>query len=408
LNANRQLHLSVEERRAPDVVRREVRLRADGESGGTSIFYEIFDPSCGELPVLDGFVLPVLFHCMQRGLSVRVHGDLSESGARNLHEVQRAWTLWWPKLYRQIDLIPDNVVAERPRSNKVIQAFSCGVDATFTLLSNKYVNKHRGGYDVAAGMLVHGFDVPNDNAGDFAKLADNARRVLDHAGVELKIIRTNSRELAIQGWLHSHTTQLAACLHQFSSHYGRALVGSAEPYDVPSFLGGNPVTDNLLGGDLMAVIHDGAGYSRTEKIEAIARFPFYADRLKVCWEGRNKHENCGQCEKCIRTRLNFAAAGHDEPGCFRGPFERKMLRKLRITLPIHIVELEGILTYVRRRGLSYPWVGALRRRILLSRLTMPIARAIGWPQLRARARSLLHGARRAAPADSLLIKGNRI
>jgi hypothetical protein len=85
-----------------------------------------------------------------------------------------------------------------------------------------------------------------------------------------------------------------------------------------------------------------------------------------------------------------------------------MLRALRISLPIHIVELEGILTYVRRRGLSYPWVGALRRRVLLSRVTMPIERAIGWPELKARARSVLHGARRASPASALLVKGNRV
>jgi hypothetical protein len=408
LNANRQLHLSVDERRTADAVRRELTLRADAEAGRISIVYEIFDPSCSELPVLDGFVQSVLFHCMQRGVNLRVHGNLSESGMRNLHEIQRAWTLWWPKLYRQVDLIPDDVVAERPRSNRVIQAFSCGVDATFTLLSNKFLNKHRGGYDIAAGMLVHGFDVPSENVADFAKLADNARRVLDHAGAELKIIRTNSRELAIQGWLNSHTAQLAACLHQFSSQYGKALVGSAEPYDVPAFVGGNPITDNLLSGDLMTVINDGAGYSRTAKVEALSQFPFYVDHLKVCWQGANKHENCGVCEKCIRTRLNFAAAGHNNPGCFRGPFERKMLRALRISLPIHIVELEGILTYVRRRGLSYPWVGALRRRVLLSRVTMPIERAIGWPELKARARSVLHGARRASPASALLVKGNRV
>jgi hypothetical protein len=400
--------LSVEEHRAADVVRREALLRADGESGGISIYYEIFDSGCGELPVLDGFVQAVLFHCMQRGLDVRVHGNLSESGMRNLHEVQRAWALWWPKLYRQVDFVPDQVVAERPRSNRVIQAFSCGVDATFTLVSNKYLNKQRGGYDVAAGMLVHGFDVPTDNSSDFAKLADNAREALDRAGVELKIIRTNSRELCIQGWLHSHTTQLAACLHQFSSHYGKALVGSAEPYDVPSFIGGNPVTDNLLSGDLMTVMQDGAGYSRTDKVEALSRFPFYVEHLKVCWQGPNKHENCGGCEKCIRTRLNFAAAGHDEPVCFRGPFEQKMLRKLHVSLPIHIVELEGILTYIRRRGLSYPWVGALRRRILLARLTLPIARAIRWTELKARVRSLLQSARRAAPVNALLAKSERV
>jgi hypothetical protein len=393
--------LSADERRSADVVRRELTLRADGESNAISILYEIFDSSCGELPVLDGFVLPVLFHAMGRGLSVRVHGDLSESALRNLYEVQRAWSLWKPGLYRVVDLIPDRVVAERPRSNRVIQAFSCGVDATFTLLSNKYLNRERGGYDIAAGLLVHGFDVAYDNTSDFAKLAERARRSLEHAGAELKLIRTNSRELNLQSWNNSNTAQLAACLHQFSSQYGRALLGSAEPYDVPSLgVGANPITDNLLSGDVMAVIHDGAGYSRTEKVEAIARFPFYVEHLKVCWEGRSQHENCGVCEKCIRTRLNFAAAGHDEPSCFRGRFERSMLRKLRASAPIQIVELEGILTYVRRRGLSYPWIAGLRRRILLSRLALTVGAAIGWPQLKPRLRSALQGARRLTARTS--------
>jgi hypothetical protein len=67
-----------------------------------------------------------------------------------------------------------------------------------------------------------------------------------------------------------------------------------------------------------------------------------------------------------------------------------MLRKLRPRAPIYIVELEGILTYIRRRGLSYPWVNALRRRILMSRLAMPIEKALGWPKVRALARSVIH------------------
>ena len=291
LNAHRQLHLSVDEHRTADAVRRDVTLRADGESGAISIVYEIFDSACGDVPMLDGFVLSVLFHCMRRGLNVRVHGDLSGSGLRNLHEVQRAWSLWRPEAYRVVDLIPDRVVAERPRSNRVIQAFSCREAATSTRLSNKYLNRERGGYDIGTGLLVHGFDVGYDNTSDFVKLANRARRALEHAGVELKLVRTNSRTLNLQSWQNSNTAQLAACLHQFSGHYGRALLGSAEPYDVPSLgVGANPITDTLLSGDLMAVIHDGAGYSRTEKVEAISRFPFFVDHLKVCREGQPARE----------------------------------------------------------------------------------------------------------------------
>ena len=76
-----------------------------------------------------------------------------------------------------------------------------------------------------------------------------------------------------------------------------------------------------------------------------------------------------------------------------------MLRKLHCSAPIHIVELEGILTYVRRRGLSYLWAAALQRRILLSRLALPVKNAVRWPQLKSLVRSALRGTRRRVTVD---------
>ena len=73
-----------------------------------------------------------------------------------------------------------------------------------------------------------------------------------------------------------------------------------------------------------------------------------------------------------------------------------------------ILELEGILTFIRRRQLSYPWVAALQRRILFSRLSMPIERAMRWPQLKALVRSTLQGAHRGPPADTLVMKRKRV
>ena len=385
----RELHLSLSESRTPSSVRREVVLQANGESEKISILYEIFDTQVGDVVTLDGFVQCVLFHCMQRGRPLRIHGNLSESAARNLHEYQRAWALWRPALYHRVDLIPDAVVQETPRSRQAIQAFSCGVDATFTLLANKYLHQERGAYDIGAGLLVHGFDVSYDNVDDFRRLAERASKMLGHAGTKLKTIRTNSRAANIQSWLDSTSVQLSACLLQFSADYGIGLLSSSEPYDrlvLPT--GTNPITDHLLSTDLMSMVHAGAGYSRTEKVEAIAKFPFFVEELKVCWQGSDQYKNCGRCEKCLRTRLNFAAAGFNEPSCFDDPFEPKMLWKLRARTHIQVVELEGIVTYLRRRGLSYPWVNALKRQIFLSRLAIPLEKALRWSELRAFLRSV--------------------
>ena len=326
----RQLHVSVHERRTPDGVRRELVLHADCEAEKISVLYDVYDRAVSNLVVLDGFVQCVLFHCMERGLPVRIHGNLSLSALRNLQEFQRVWTLWRPERYTEVDLIPDAVVSETKRSNAVIQAFSGGVDATFTLVSNKYLRRERGGYDVTAAMLAHGFDVAYGNQTAFDKLVARVRKTLDHAGVDLKLVRTNSKEVKIQSWLDSVSLQLTACLHQFADRYGTALVASAEPYDAMCLpLGTNPITDPMLSGDLMTIVYDGAGYSRTAKVDAISAFPRLIEQLKVCWEGEDQSENCGYCEKCLRTRLNFAAVGVNDPGCFPGPLDTKMLRKLR-------------------------------------------------------------------------------
>jgi hypothetical protein len=389
MSSNRQLHFDVRQQILPDKIRREIQLRADREAETISVLYDIFDNAVGDLRVLDGLVQSVLLYCMTRGLPVRIHGNISASAAYNLHEFQRAWALWRPELYRQVDLIPDAVVAERPRSDKVLQAFSGGVDANFTLISNKFLHRERGGYDVSAALLVHGFDVEYDNSVEFGILAGRLRKALDGVGVELKIVRTNSRALKLQSWMDSCASQLTACLHQFSNHYGRALIGSGSPYNELCLpIGSNPISDPLLSGDLMTITHDGAGYSRTEKVEAINKFPELVQHLRVCWQGGRQYENCGSCEKCLRTRLNFAAAGNDQPACFPARLKTSMLRTLRARSTVQIAELESILAYAKRRELYYPWLKTLRRQIMFSRLLMPLEKSLWLQQSKRRLRDL--------------------
>jgi hypothetical protein len=397
MNDKRQLHFDMSERRTADSIRRESTLAADGESGRIVVEHEIFDTTIGDLPVLDGPVQSVLLHCMERGRPLRIHGNLSASALYNLHEFQRAWSLWRPNLYHRIDLIPDSVVLERPRSTRTMQAFSGGMDASFTLVSHKYLHKDRGGFEVSAGLLVHGFDVPYDNTPGFARLVERVKKTLDRAGLEVKLMRTNSKALAIQGWEDSSALQLTACVHQFSDQYGRALMGSTDAYDeliIP--WGSNVITDHLLSGDMMKIVHDGAGYSRTEKAELLLGFPFVVEGLKVCWEGQDPEKNCGKCEKCLRTRLNFAAAGCNDPPCFPGQFDENMLSELVAETSAQLAELEGISTFLRRRRLSYPWVNALRRRIGLSRLAIPTKRAVRWHAMRGWLRAKRNGLRSAA------------
>jgi hypothetical protein len=160
-------------------------------------------------------------------------------------------------------------------------------------------------------------------------------------------------------------SQLVCCMHNYSHEFGYALVASAKSYDELSFpIGSSPVFDHLFSGAAMRFVHDGAGFSRTRKVEEIATSAAATACVKVCWEGKNSAENCGVCEKCLRTRFNFRAVGVANPACFAGAPEAD---SLIATMPLRrktlCIEIESVIKYARAHGTNEPWVDALQQRV---------------------------------------------
>ena len=62
--------------------------------------------------------------------------------------------------------------------------------------------------------------------------------------------------------------------------------------------------------DAGGVAQPGGGSTRTEKVATIGALAAVRDHIRVCWEGDRHGRNCGRCEKCVRTKLNFLAAGY--------------------------------------------------------------------------------------------------
>ena len=139
--------------------------------------------------------------------------------------------------------------------------------------------------------------------------------MLQGSGVELITVRTNLRELH-EKWYDVFALGLASGFSLLSPGYGVGLIGSSDSYDTIDFLGGsNPVTDPLTSTGDMEVRLDGAGMSRTDKAAYLATWDLGMPLLRVCWQGRVADGNCGRCEKCVRTRLNFQIAGVPVPSC---------------------------------------------------------------------------------------------
>ena len=153
-------------------------------------------------------------------------------------------------------------------------------------------------------------------------------------------------------------------MHLLSAEFSTALIGSSEPYDALVLpWGSNPVTDHLLSGGNLTIVHDGAAFSRTDKIAFLSGVPSAVQSLKVCWEGKQQGRNCGVCEKCVRTQLNFLAIGVTQPPCFDAPLDLQRIPTIRIRNDALLAEFASILQYAEGRKINAEWVRLLRKRI---------------------------------------------
>jgi len=238
------------------------------------------------------------------------------------------------------------------------------VDGTFTALRHTRLLPEPIRYPLTDVLMVHGFDVSVNNYDHFNQLYNRVLPILNELGLAICVVRTNSKEELHLDWNDAFGLQLAGCLHMMSDEFQYCLIGSGEPYDLLVFpWGSTPATDYLMSGDQMTAIHDGAALSRTAKVSEILAFPTACTTLKVCWMGEHQGENCGVCEKCVRTRLNFLAAGMPSPPCFDTELDVRLITKLAILNTTQLAELQSIVDYAERRGIRAEWLTLLKIRL---------------------------------------------
>lgn len=310
----------------------------------------------------DPFVVAIIFLAMQQGTDLIVHGEVSSSLLQNLAEFQAAWHCWRPKLYQQIDITAD-IEREQSKldSDQAIAAFSGGVDACFTMWRHRRKLCGRWQRNIQAGLMVHGFDIPLTQQEVFNRALQKSREMLTSLGVELIPMATNFREFK-QDWEDAFGTAIASCLMLLQRGYNTGLIGSSDPYQALNLpYGSNPITDTLLSSNTFQIICDGAAFTRLQKVAEIANWEQACTNLRVCWQNTQSDKNCGRCEKCIRTILNFKVMGFAVPPCFAEDVTESQILGIRGLKKAQLIELEPILETAKKRGISQEWVKALEK-----------------------------------------------
>ncbi len=247
-----------------------------------------------------------------------------------LNEGLRTAHAWWRSWGGMAEIPPriENAASARADSRSVgsrtaVGYLSGGVDGLHMLMSNRrQYGKNDPAY-IRDVLFIHGFDIgkrardPEDDR--YRMVLQRLAPVAAEADVRIVACRTNLRHLPSRPgfWEKRHSgPALIAVGHAALQREGFLFLGASYPVSRPVPWGSHPAVDRLLSSQRVTVVHDGARFSRLDKVRELAAWPTAINALRVCSAGTARVANCGRCEKCLRTRLELLAAGIEETEAF--------------------------------------------------------------------------------------------
>jgi hypothetical protein len=200
--------------------------------------------------------------------------------------------------------------------------FSGGVDSLAALHVNRQTvpRGHSASYADAVyifGLNTYDFErgvaVP-ERLAVFAAHRDRLARLCEATGLSLITAATNLRSLypSWEGWgTVIHVSPHAAVAHGLSRRI-RSLGIASSGAGVGPASRASPLIDAFYSSHALEVHSLLPTVSRLERVRTIARWPEGLSALRVCYlidlPGGGA-ANCGECEKCVRTKLELLAVG---------------------------------------------------------------------------------------------------
>jgi hypothetical protein len=348
-----------------DGLTRRAAIVETAEEERKELWFEITGPQIPPLSNMNAFLCATTMMSMARSRDLHIAGPVSKSLLYNLDAFQEAYATWIPSTYKRVTITADVECDDlRLPVGDAVMTMSGGVDAAFSYFRHTNRWNTSRPYNIKGVVLAQGLDTPLSDPTQFNFVRDCVERQIDGDDVPLYLVRTNLRRGEfVPNWTHSHGSGLASLLHQFDGVASTGLIAGDFRYDALTLpWGSSPVSNPLLSSGAMTVTYDGAGYGRTEKIAALSLQPKLVSNLSVCHKGPGG-SHCGECEKCIRTVLNFRANKLPLPSFFPRDITDEQISGIPIANEVQRKFAIDILKRARRNGVDESWLKVLANRI---------------------------------------------
>jgi 7-cyano-7-deazaguanine synthase in queuosine biosynthesis len=216
--------------------------------------------------------------------------------------------------------------AQSFNQNKAVSFLSGGVDSLATLYSNKKLLPENHPASIRAVIPIHYYPWkhPTRTIEEGAWRAQKRIRMARNVATDLEIdvipVKTNVLNLYPDGQFYSRHwigAIMSSIAHLFSKRFNKAYIASGSPITkILDFIdkriqtkrptGTYPLFDNYYTSGHLQVMHHGLQMDRTEKIKLISEWPTGLQNIFTCEGAVSGENNCGKCEKCIRTMTVLA------------------------------------------------------------------------------------------------------
>lgn len=298
------------------------RLRAEAASERSGDAFELWFEFPASLPLAAGgdpFVPALLPLAMRRRERLRVEGPVSPRLLANAACAMRLLNGWWPELGPVRVEAASERPAPRAPGRRAAAFFSGGVDSWHTLLEN-HGRESAPGRRVAALLSVHGLDVSVTNAGRYAAALEGAARAASATGCELLALSTNHFEVLrprLQGvvfktsWGMMHGPTAGALALALGGAFERVLLASTDDARRLVPRSTHPALDPLWSDEAVELVHDGAAWTKHEKVARLCAHPAALADLRVCspMDPALVTYNCSRCLKCQGIMIDLFIEG---------------------------------------------------------------------------------------------------
>jgi hypothetical protein len=200
--------------------------------------------------------------------------------------------------------------------------FSGGVDALTMVHNNRqrYSRQHPASFQ--DGIVVYGIlkdEIHRHEDAAYQHVINAIEFLAKDADLNLISVYTNAKthlrdlDPKVKFWqLEFQGSFLAAVAHIFANRFSSVSIASSFDFANQEPYGSHPFLDTQYSSHTLQIRHEDITLSRLEKTQILGEWDAAIQHLRVC-NIKNSYQqgnhNCGQCEKCIRTKMELLAAG---------------------------------------------------------------------------------------------------